>query len=251
MSLMPPVLDLPVRDAAVAAPVPVPDAELAVRIAAGDLAALEQMYLSNSGSVYRYGLALCGNPGWAADAMQEAFLSFLNQPARYNAERGSLAAYLCGIARYSLWKLMRESEAAGTHARLDPDSPEGAGLEHSAGAWGNDVGNDFDSDADCGSDRAGADPLQALIARQDCEQLMAAVRALPMPFREALVLVDLQEHDYEQAARIMAVPLNTLRTRLYRARQRLAALLGATDGEAAALPAGHNAIHSKDHHAHD
>ena len=55
------------------------------------------------------------------------------------------------------------------------------------------------------------------------------------PLREALVLVDLQERPYEQAAQIAGIELNTLRSRLHRARARLAAQLngGRATGEAA------------------
>ena len=58
----------------------------------------------------------------------------------------------------------------------------------------------------------------------------AALRQLPAPFREAVVLVDLQERPYAEAARIAGVQINTLRTRLHRARGKLAVLLGAVDG---------------------
>ena len=53
----------------------------------------------------------------------------------------------------------------------------------------------------------------------------------PAPFREALVLVDLQERPYAEAAQVAGIEINTLRTRLHRGRQRLAALLNAAAGE--------------------
>jgi RNA polymerase sigma-70 factor (ECF subfamily) len=57
------------------------------------------------------------------------------------------------------------------------------------------------------------------------------MRALPAPFREALVLVDMQERPYAEAAAIAGIELNTLRTRLHRARLKLAALLNAGAGD--------------------
>ena len=68
--------------------------------------------------------------------------------------------------------------------------------------------------------------------RQDLDALWDAIRALPWPFREALVLVDLQERPYEQAAAIAGIALNTLRSRLHRARARLAAELNGARGDA-------------------
>ena len=57
-----------------------------------------------------------------------------------------------------------------------------------------------------------------------------ALRRLPAPFREALVLVDLQERSYAEAAAIAGIELNTLRTRLHRGRIKLAALMQSDAG---------------------
>ena len=176
------------------------DATLARLIAQGDRLALGRLYARDSAAVYRYGLAMCGNPAWAADAMQEAFMQFIQQSKGYAGERGSLGAYLCGIARHVLLAQLRE-----------PRAPE-------------PLDEDGDALAPAGTDPA-AGPLELLVTRQSTEALLAAVRRLPMPFREALILVDLQEYDYAQAAQISGAPLNTLRTRLFRARKQLAQLL--------------------------
>lgn len=47
----------------------------------------------------------------------------------------------------------------------------------------------------------------------------AAMAALPEPFRDVAVLVDLHDHSYESAAEILGVPLGTVRSRLFRARR--------------------------------
>jgi RNA polymerase sigma-70 factor, ECF subfamily len=72
-----------------------------------------------------------------------------------------------------------------------------------------------------------ADPDALLVAKQDHAALMAAIAQLPMVFREALVLVELQELSYAHAAALASIELNTLRTRLHRAKKRLAELLRA------------------------
>ena len=63
------------------------EAALAARIAIGDRAALERMYLLHAGAVYRFGLVPCGNAAWAADATQEAFLQFATRPGGFAAGR--------------------------------------------------------------------------------------------------------------------------------------------------------------------
>lgn len=188
-----------------AEPVAETDAQLAQRIAKGDRQALARLYARDSAAVYRYGLALCGNPAWAADAMQEAFMQFIQQSKGYAGERGSLGGYLCGIARHLLLAQLRE-----------PKVPEP--LDNAADALPPGIADPADG------------PLELLVARQNTEALLAAVRQLPLPFREALILVDLQEYDYAQAAQISGAPLNTLRTRLFRARKQLAQLLAQPAG---------------------
>ncbi len=184
---------------------PETDAQLAQRIADGDRQALARLYARDSAAVYRYGLAMCGNPAWAADAMQEAFMQFIHQSRDYTGERGSLGGYLCGIARHLLLAQLREPRAP---------QPQDA------------AGDDLPPDSADPTDG----PLELLVARQGTEALLAAVRQLALPFREALILVDLQEYDYAQAAHISGAPLNTLRTRLFRARKQLARLLAQPDG---------------------
>lgn len=181
--------------------------------AAAALAALESLYRRESGPVYRYLLALSGEPALAADATQEAFVVLATQPVAFDADRGaSVGAYLAGIARHALFARWRE------RAREQPVAED---LAEAAGAEGEAPAAD------------GLDPESALVRRQDIDALWRAIRLLPVPFREAVVLVDLQERSYMQAARIAGVEVNTLRTRLHRGRARLAALLT----EAAAAPA--------------
>lgn len=175
---------------------------LLARLAGGDASVLGELYEREAAAVYRYALALCGNAGSAADAVQEAFVALAARPAGFDAERGALGAYLAGIARHALAAQRRE-------LRLHEPLPEP------------DDGDEPAGDADAASP-------EALLARaQDSASVWAALRQLPAAFREAIVLVDLQERPYADAARIAGIELNTLRTRVHRARLKLAALLGA------------------------
>ena len=177
---------------------------LLARLRRGDAGALEPLYRRESGAVYRYALALSSNAAWAADAMQDAFVALAAKPEGFDPLRGSLGAYLAGMARHSLlarWREARhwvEEEEAHDEARAPDTGPE--------------------------------TPEALLVRAQDQAEVWRAIEALPWPYREALVLVDLQERSYVEAARIAAVELNTLRSRLHRARIRLAALLNAGPG---------------------
>lgn len=174
-------------------------------LARGEQRALEALYRQEAAAVYRYALALAGDAAAAADATQDAFVALAERPAAFDAGRGSLGAYLAGVARHALLAGWRRS--------------------------GREVETDDDALAARPDDNP--DPAQRLGRQQDLQQLWTALRALPWPQREAVVLVDLQDRPYAEAARIAGCELNTLRTRLLRGRNRLAAALGAGIGDPA------------------
>ena len=64
-------------------------------------------------------------------------------------------------------------------------------------------------------------PEAEMIAKADAAQLEGAIAVLPSPFRETLVLRDLQGLDYKEIAQVTDAPLGTVMSRLARARQRL------------------------------
>jgi len=174
---------------------------LLARLQRGDAGALEPLYRRESGPVYRYALALCNDTAWAADAMHDAFVALAANPTGFDPLRGSLGAYLAGAARHSLLARWRESRR-----------------------WVEETDGD-----DAMDERADA-PEHWLARAQHQQALWRAIQALAWPQREVLVLVDLQERNYVEAAHIAGIEINTLRTRLHRARARLAALLEAGMG---------------------
>jgi RNA polymerase sigma factor (sigma-70 family) len=64
-------------------------------------------------------------------------------------------------------------------------------------------------------------PEAALIAKADAQRLESAIAELPVPFRETLVLRDVQGLDYREIAEVTKVPIGTVMSRLARARRRL------------------------------
>jgi RNA polymerase sigma-70 factor (ECF subfamily) len=171
----------------------------------GERDAVATLYEAEAPRVYRYALALCGNPAWAADATQEAFVALALRPEGFDPARGPLGAWLAGVARHAL-----------------------------AAQWRQALGHEPLPEADdepVAADAATASPEDLLVQAQDTGALWDAMRRLPPVFREAVLLVDLQERPYAEAAAIAGVELNTLRTRVHRGRLRLARLLGGDEGE--------------------
>lgn len=171
---------------------------LLARVADGDADALALVYRRESGSVYRYALALAGDEATALDAVQEAFTQLLRGPQGFHAGRGSLGAYLAGMARHQLLSQWRD---ARRHVPLDDSL-----------------------DSDIAAEAVPASDSRLLHAQRE-QGLWAAIRSLSWPQREAIVLVDLQERSYEDAAAIAGISVDAMRTRLHRARQRLADVL--------------------------
>jgi RNA polymerase sigma-70 factor (ECF subfamily) len=71
-----------------------------------------------------------------------------------------------------------------------------------------------------------ASPEASLIEQADAARLEAAIAALPVEFRETLVLRDVEGLDYRSIAEVTGVPIGTVMSRLARARRRLMAQLG-------------------------
>jgi RNA polymerase sigma-70 factor (ECF subfamily) len=69
------------------------------------------------------------------------------------------------------------------------------------------------------------DILGDLITDERTAALYAAIRELPDPYRDAVVLCDLEEKSYEETARLMKCPVGTVRSRVHRARMLLSARL--------------------------
>jgi RNA polymerase sigma-70 factor, ECF subfamily len=78
-----------------------------------------------------------------------------------------------------------------------------------------DDGNDA---VDTAVDHAGASPEQAAVRKAELQVLSDAVAALPLQFREVLILREIEELSYKEIARIADIPVGTVMSRLARAR---------------------------------
>lgn len=175
----------------------VADAALTARLACDDAAALDPLYRRHKGLVYRFALLWSGSPSVAADVTQDVFLHLLQHAGDYDPTRGPLSPWLLGIARNFV-----------RHRTATPfEIP---------------IGDDFASFPATIDART---PDTMLIEREDLERLRRGIAALPPHYRDVLVLVDLAERSYVEAAAICGCELNTVRSRLHRGRVRLAAWL--------------------------
>lgn len=172
------------------------DAALAARVACGDAAALTPLYQRHRGQVYRFALLWSGSPAVAADVTQDVFVHLLTRAGDYAPERGPLQPWLLGVARNFV------------HRRTGADARY--------------VARDDDEDEPAAPALDAPSPEAALDAQRELARLHAAIAALPPHYRDVLVLVELAERSYAEAAAICGCELNTVRSRLVRARGLLA-----------------------------
>ena len=109
----------------------------------------------------------------------------------------------------------------GTRARF-PDTFSGSPANWCCGTW-NAAGSDvpLESEADEVAPRELSvidDPLAGLTQDEAIGALRRAVQALPRRYREVVMLCDLEEMDYAEAAVVLGCPIGTVRSRLHRAR---------------------------------
>lgn len=175
------------------------DAELLRLMMAGDEAAFTALYRRRQGGIYRFALQMCGSRSVAEDVTQEVFMALIRDAQHYDPSRGSLAAYLYGVARHHvLRRLERDgSYVSMTNEQADEDAqtPEPLIAQH--------------------------DPLADLARSEMIQAVRQAVLALPAHYREVVVLCDLHEMSYGEAANVLGCAVGTIRSRLHRARSLL------------------------------
>ena len=140
----------------------------------------------------------------AEDVVQDASLRAFRAIREFAG--GSDRAWVLSIVRNTAYSWLRKNRPAAVVAVEDLEAVEAAHAKPS----------------DPGADT----PEAELIAKTDAEHLRAAIAALPTPFRETLVLRDIEGLDYREIAETTEVPIGTVMSRLARARRRLIATLG-------------------------
>jgi RNA polymerase sigma-70 factor (ECF subfamily) len=164
------------------------DEWLVLRCQLGEREAFDPLIAKWHPLLWRYAVRLTGDPDDAADVVQEVWLrAFRGLPALRDAAR--FRPWLFGIARRVLMDRLRVLYAEPPMERLEP-----GGIE---------------------------EPATVAVGTDDAALVQAELDQLPLPEREVLVLFYLRELSLSDIAEIAAVPVGTVKSRLFRARQRL------------------------------
>jgi RNA polymerase sigma-70 factor, ECF subfamily len=172
------------------------DDQLLRLMMAGDEDAFTTLYRRRQAGVYRFALQMSGSEALAEDVTQEVFIVLMREADHYDPARGSLQAYLYGIARNHV---LRRLERDRPFVQIIDDAEE---TEVST------------------SERfvARQDPLADLLHNEMIESVRQAILALPSHYREVIVLCDLHEMSYVEASAALSCAVGTVRSRLHRAR---------------------------------
>jgi RNA polymerase sigma-70 factor, ECF subfamily len=176
-----------------------------------DQARFRRVVIPHLGDSYALARWLTGDRADAEDVVQEACLRAFRGLSGFSG--ANARAWVLTIVRHTAYSWLRKNRSAALIVVEDLEAVEQAQVSRGAAPAGNGV----------------VTPEAALIAKVDAARLEAAITELPMPFRETLVLRDVQGLDYREIAQVTGVPIGTVMSRLARARRRLIAELETDD----------------------
>lgn len=170
------------------------DGELLQSMMAGDEEALTTLYQRRARDIFRFALQMSGSQALADDVTQEVFMVLIREGHTFDAARGSPSAFLMGVARNHVLRRLRRERF---YVSVEEDSQNEAATKTA---------------------RTTENPLDDLARTETIESVRKSVLALPERYREVVVLCDLQEMSYVEAAEILGCAVGTVRSRLHRAR---------------------------------
>jgi RNA polymerase sigma-70 factor, ECF subfamily len=171
------------------------DEALIAAIAAGDERALRTLYNRHRVRVFRFAIRLVDDAASAEDVVSEAFLEVWRQADRFEG-RSSVSTWIMSIARFKALSVRRRRQETELDGKL----------------------------AETVADQSSS-PEQIVLEMDRSAQLRACLTQLSPDHREIIDLVYYHDKTIEEVAEIVGVPKNTVKTRMFYARRRLAQLL--------------------------
>jgi RNA polymerase sigma-70 factor, ECF subfamily len=172
------------------------DSELLRLMLAGDENAFITLYRRRQAGIYRFALQMSGSEAIAEDVTQEVFMTLIREGKQYKPELGSVSSFLYGIARNFVMRYLTRTKP---HISIEDELEK---IE----------------EASIYSLVAKNDPLENLIRSDEIQIVRQAILALPEHYREVVILCELHEMNYNEAANILRCAVGTVRSRLHRAR---------------------------------
>jgi RNA polymerase sigma-70 factor (ECF subfamily) len=164
----------------------------------GDQSAFLELYERHRQPIFRFAYRLLGSVEIAEDVTHDCFLGLIQKPENFDPSRASLRNYMYAAARNLAMKHFRSSgrEAALDDLTEDPIIPRRQ------------------------------EPLRRLLDEELSEKVKEAISNLPPLQREALILFEYEELALSEIATVVGTDVGAVKSRLYRARERLRSTLG-------------------------
>ena len=173
------------------------DSQLIGLMLGGDKEAFAELYRRRQCDVYRFALHMSGARDLAEDVTQEVFMVLMREGTSYDETRGSVNAFLLGIARNYVMRRLKQERS---FVMLGASDEEGSAP---------------------GNVSSASNQLDVLTRNEEIRSMQTAVLSLPAHYREVLVLCELQDMSYAEAAGVLGCAIGTVRSRLHRARTML------------------------------
>lgn len=186
--------------------VPTAEEQFLERLRRGEATAFNRLVEERHGDVYALLYRLTEDPEEARDLTQETFLQAFRHLANFRGD-ADLRTWLYRIAvnqarnRWRWWKRRRRDRTVS----LDAPAREGSDAPLSAALEG----------------EPSADPEQQTLSRERASALHAALKSLSRPYREVVVLRDIEGLSYEEVAAALDLNVGTVKSRLSRGRNEL------------------------------
>jgi RNA polymerase sigma-70 factor (ECF subfamily) len=170
----------------------VTDERLLAEAADGDAAAFQILYERYRDPIFRFAYRLLGSVEAAEDVTHDCFLSLIKEPRRFDASKAALRTYIYGAARNQALKRYHSSSRETAIDEL-ADEPVARSRE----------------------------PMRQVLDEELASEVARAIASLPPLQREALVLFEYDELSLAEIAAVVGVDANTVKARLFRAREKL------------------------------
>ncbi len=174
------------------------DERLLEQAANGQTKAFQILYERHRDPIFRFAYRLLGSAEAAEDVAHDCFLSLITEPGRFDPTKASLRTYLFGAARNQAAKryVTFGREAALEDLALEPRIPDYR------------------------------QPIREVLDDELATEVQKAIASLPPLQHEALVLFEYEDLSLAEIAAIVGADSNTVKARLFRARDKLRARLG-------------------------
>lgn len=183
------------------------DPQIVARCLGGEESAWEELLRAHNRKIYNLCYRFTGRPSEAEDLTQEVFIKIFQTLTTYDAAQGAFSTWLNRVARNHLVDHYRRTHKDRLTSSIEDET---GGLEDKPSSE--------------------EQPITRVESRERHEMLQSALNRLSPDMREAVVLRDFQDLDYDEIAEVLGVPEGTVKSRINRGRLELARVIKRMEG---------------------